>query len=349
LNNKPVGFGIVGCGVIGPWHRDAIQGVEDAKLVACCDIDEPKGRKLAEESGSIPFYKDYNDLVKDPAVEAVCVCTPSGLHGEVTVAAAEAGKHVLCEKPMEIAKDKIDAMIRACDKNGVKLANIFQRRTYQSSMKVKEAVQGGLLGKMILGDIYLKYYRSQAYYDSAGWRGTWSLDGGGSLMNQGVHGIDLTLWIMGGIKSVYGRADHLSRDIEVEDTAIALLEYENGAWGVLEGTTSVNPGGTTAVSLHGEKGSIVLDGEKIARWAVAEVEGERATDKEIEAGGEGDGAASDPTAIGHVGHNFLVNDLVEAIREDREPFITGESARKAVEFILAVYESSRTGKPVQLA
>jgi UDP-N-acetyl-2-amino-2-deoxyglucuronate dehydrogenase len=324
LSEEDLGFGVVGCGVIGPWHREAVNRSEGGRLVACCDIDEAKGRKFAEESGGVALYADYHDLVKDPNVDVVCVCTPSGLHGEVAIAAAEAGKHVLCEKPIEITRKKIDDMISACHKHGVKLGNIFQRRTHRASRMAKD------------------------YYGSAGWRGTWALDGGGALMNQGVHGIDLALWIMGDVRSVYGRADHLARDIEVEDTAIALLEYANGAWGVLEGTTSVNPGEPTKLSLHGEKGSIVLEEEKIAKWAVAEGEDERAETSDIDVEGEKDGAASDPTAIGVAGHVFLVNDLICAIREDRDPFITGESARKSVELILAIYESSSSGKAVKL-
>jgi predicted dehydrogenase len=345
-----MGFGIVGCGVIGPWHRDAVQYIDRARLVACCDIDEGKGRKMAEESeGPVEFYRDFNDLVRNPDVDIVCVCTPSGLHGEVAIAAAEAGKHVLCEKPIEITKKKMDDMIQACKKNGVKLGNIFQRRAHKSSRMAKEAVESGRLGKMVLGDIYQKYYRAQSYYDSAGWRGTWDLDGGGALMNQGVHGIDLALWIMGPVKSVYGRSDHLVRDLEVEDTAIALLEYESGAWGVLEGTTSVNPGESCTLALHGKRGTITLVDDTITKWAEAEGEDERAEQKPVDYEGKKSGAASDPTAIGHAGHVFLVNDLIDAILEDRDPFITGESARKGVELILGVYESSRTGKRVALS
>jgi len=348
MTEERMGFGIVGCGVIGPWHRDAINEVDGARLVACCDIDEEKGRLFARESGGVTFYSDYHELARDPEVEAVCVCTPSGLHGEVAIAAAEEGKHVLCEKPIEITAEKIDEMIDACKSNGVKLANVFQRRTHEASRMAKRAIEDNLLGKMVLGDIYLKYYRSQSYYDSAGWRGTWRLDGGGALMNQGVHGIDLALWIMGDVATVYGRTAHLLRDIEVEDTAIALLEYENGAWGVLEGTTSVNPGETTKLSLHGHKGTIVLEGEKIAKWAYTEAEDEKAEEQDIEVRSEKDGAASDPKAIGAQGHVFLVQDLVNSVREDRDPFITGDSARKAVDLILALYESSRVGKPVDL-
>ena len=346
--SRKLGFGIVGCGIIAAWHREAISRSEGAELVACCDIDEPKGRKFAKESGNIAFYTDYNELVRDPRVDVVSVCTPSGLHGEVAIAAAENGKHVLCEKPIEITREKIDAMISACRRHEVKLGCIFQRRTHKASIMAREAIQSGLLGKMVLGDVYLKYYRSQAYYDSAGWRGTWELDGGGALMNQGVHGIDLALWIMGDVKSVYAKADHLVRDIEVEDTAVAILEYENGAWGVLEGTTSVNPGESTRISLHGKKGTIVVEDERIAKWAVAEGEDELAKEQEVRVEGEKSGAAVDPKAIGVAGHLFLVNDLVEAIRQDRDPYITGESARKAVDLVLSIYESARTGRKIEV-
>jgi len=242
MKDGKFGWGIVGCGVIAPWHRGSVEHCPEAQVTAVCDIDEDKGRKFAAESGeAVAFYKDYHDLVADKNVDILSVCTPSGAHGEVAIAAAQAGKHVLCEKPLEITLQKMDEMIGACRDRGVKLGCIFQRRTYESSKQVRAAIQRGELGKMVLGDAFLKYYRSQAYYNSAGWRGTWEWDGGGALMNQGVHGIDLLLWIMGDVESVYARTDHLVRDIAVEDTAVALLRYKNGAWGVVEGTTSVNP------------------------------------------------------------------------------------------------------------
>ena len=181
----------------------------------------------------------------------VCVCTPSGNHGEVTIAAAEAGIHVLCEKPIEITDEKLTAMIDACRKHGVKLGGIFQRRTLPAAIKTREAIQSGKLGKMVLGDAYLKYYRSPEYYKSAGWRGTWELDGGGALMNQGIHGIDLITWMMGDVHSVVAKCGTLVRDIEVEDTAVAIVKYKNGAYGVIQGTTSVYPGLDTRFEVHG--------------------------------------------------------------------------------------------------
>ena len=350
MKDGKLGYGIVGCGVIGPWHAESVQRCADAELVAVCDIDEEKGRAFAEKFGGVAFHKDYRELVAREDVNVISVCTPSGLHAEVVIAAAEAGVHVLCEKPIEIQLDRIDAMIQATKDHHVKLGCIFQRRTYDVSKQVRAAVMRGDLGKIVLADAYLKYYRSQAYYHSAGWRGTWALDGGGALMNQGVHGIDLLLWLMGddAVATVYAKADHLVRDIEVEDTSVALLMFESGAYGVIEGTTSVNPGEATNIMLHGKLGTITLDEGKIGRWATTTGADDRAEEQEVEVEeGEGGGTA-DPTAIGMAGHIALVNDMVAAVKEDREPMIPGESARKSVALILAIYESAKTGKEVRL-
>jgi UDP-N-acetyl-2-amino-2-deoxyglucuronate dehydrogenase len=189
----------------------------------------------------------------------------------------------------------------------------------------------------------MKYYRSPEYYKSAGWRGTWELDGGGALMNQGVHGIDLLLWMAGDVESVVAQTDHLVRDIEVEDTAVAILKFKNGAFGVIEGTTSVTPGQGARFELHGNDGTVILRDGKIGAWHVPDVP-QPGTGEEAEGGK----AHSDPKAITATGHVFLVEDMCQAIFEDRDPHITGESARKAVDLILAIYESSRTNKRVYL-
>jgi predicted dehydrogenase len=197
---------------------------------------------------------------------------------------------------------------------------------------------------MVLGDAYLKYFRGQDYYDSAGWRGTWQWDGGGALMNQGVHCVDLLQWIMGPVSTVFGRADHLVRRIEVEDTAVAALAFASGAFGVLEGTTSV-VGMDHRLEFHGEQGTIVVAGEDIAKW---DVPGEELDQVRSSLTIEREGSASDPLAISTAGHAVQIADLVQAIREDRKPMVGGEDARAAVEIILAVYRSSRTGAPVTL-
>jgi UDP-N-acetyl-2-amino-2-deoxyglucuronate dehydrogenase len=334
-----VGFGIIGCGVIGPTHRSAIAEAKGAKLVACCDILEDRARAFAKEAGpGVRAYRDIDDLLKQEDVQAVCVCTPSGLHGDHAIMAMDAGKHVLCEKPMDITLAKIDAMIEASRRNDVKLAGVFQRRTMPSSHKVRAALRGGKLGKLVLGDCYQKYFRSHEYYASGAWRATWALDGGGALMNQGVHGIDLLLYLMGDVKRLSAYARRLVRNIEVEDTAVAILEFVNGAVGVIEGTTSVTPGYNCDMEFSGDLGTIKLKGDEIAVWDIPGEEG-------LEVEGQGSrGTASDPlaglTAAGHTRH---VEDLVQAILTDREPEIPGSEARRAVEVIKAIYRSSREG------
>jgi len=351
MKDGKLGYGIIGCGVIGPWHRASVLQCEDADLLAVCDVEEEKAKAFLEEvEGDVAVYTDYQEMLKRDDLDVVSICTPSGLHSKMAVAAAEAGKHVLSEKPLAITLPQADAMIEACREHNVKLGCIFQRRTYETSKMVREAVQGGELGQLTLGDAYLKYYRSQAYYNSAGWRGTWELDGGGALMNQGVHGIDLLLWIMGDVDMVYAKSTALVRDIEVEDTAVALVTYKSGAYGVIEGTTSCNPGESTMHEIHGKLGTIILSDKGIERWAATTGEDDRA--EEVEGKKEADrtagGGTGDPTAIGMYGHITQVADMVAAIKEDRDPMVTGESARKAVELILGIYESSRTGKEVKL-
>lgn len=338
---EKVKFGIVGCGVIAPWHAKAITGIPEAELVAVCDVIEERAQKLSGDFGNPAVYTDYNKMFAEAGIDAISVCVPSGLHGQVTIDAAKAGKHVMCEKPIEITLPKIDAMVQACRDNNVKLGVIFQRRTSPMWNKVKNAIEAGWLGKMVLGDAYLKYFRSQDYYNSGEWRGTWELDGGGALMNQGVHCIDLQRWIMGPIDTVYAQADHLVRDIEVEDTCCAVFKFKSGAFGVLQGTTSV-VGMNHKLEFHGDQGTIAVDGEKITVWKVPGHEEEQSES------GETGSAASDPKAIGTQGHARQIQDLCEAIVEGRDPMVGGEEARKAVEVILAIYESAKTGLPVKM-
>ncbi len=341
-----IGFGLIGCGVISRTHAKAIAEVEAAELVACCDIVEEKAKDWAEEFEiGDNYHRDLEDMLGRDDIQAVCICTPSGIHSEQAIMAAEAGKHILCEKPLDVTLKKIDDMIAASERNDVKLAGVFQRRTYESTKRVRAAVRGGKLGKLVVGDCYQKYFRSHEYYASGDWRATWELDGGGALMNQGVHGIDLIVHLMGPVKRVSAMCRRLVRNIAVEDTAVALLEYENGALGVLEGTTSVTPGFGCEVEISGDDGTVGLSGDKITQW---DFPGSDEEEQEVDE--EGDrGTASDPTALTTTGHTEHVRDLCEAIVEDREPAIPGLEARKAVEVIKAIYKSSREGgAPVDL-
>lgn len=335
-------FGIVGCGVISSSHARAISNIEEAKLLAVCDIIPEKAENLAKEFGASNVFTDYEEMLKLEELDVICICTPSGMHSDHTVLAARAGKHVLCEKPLDITKEKMDIMIEECHKHNVKLGGIYQRRAGANAIEIKEAIDRGELGKLVLTDAYLKYYRSQEYYESAGWRGTWEMDGGGALMNQGVHGIDLVQWFMGGVKKVFAKTGTLARKIDVEDTAVIIVEYNNGAFGVIEGTTSVYPAQATRVEIHGELGTIILEETDVKKWELIGGK-DRAADFAEE---EHAGGAADHKAISSSGHEILTRDFIAAIKEDRDPMIPGEEARKAVDLILAIYESSRTGKEI---
>ena len=337
MSEQPIGFGVIGAGVIGPAHVEAIEAAADARLVCVCDLIEEKARKLAEEHGAA-YATSYAEMLSRDDLEAVCICTPSGLHAEHAVMAAQAGKHILSEKPLDITLEKIDEMILAADENGVRLAGVFQWRTMASSRKLREAVRGGKLGKLVLGDCYQKYNRSHAYYASAGWRATWELDGGGALMNQGVHGVDLIQWIMGKAVRVNAHARRLVRNIPVEDTVVALVEWETGAVGVIEGTTSVTPDRGLRVEISGDDGTIQWEWGKITAWDIPGEEGAEAEEK-----AQAPSTASDPLALTSEGHQFHVEDLCQAIRTGRDPYVTGRDGRHAVEIIKAIYLSSREG------
>jgi len=265
--SRKLNFAIVGCGVIAPSHADSIKSIEEAGLYAVCDIIPERADEFAKKYMVDRVYYDYKEMMKDPELDVVCVCVPSGIHGEVSKAAAKAGKHIICEKPMEITPEKIEDVIKVVRECGVKMQCIFQRRTMSAAIAVKNAIDEGKFGKIVLADAYLKYYRTQEYYNSAGWRGTWELDGGGALMNQGVHGIDLLLWMVGEkVVKVFAKTGTLARNIAVEDTAAVIVQFAGGGFGVIEGTTSVYPGFETRFEIHGEKGTVIFDDYGIKEW-----------------------------------------------------------------------------------
>jgi predicted dehydrogenase len=335
-------FAIIGAGAVAEFHTKAISENPRAELVAVSSRGIEHAHALASRYGAPLVFDDEQRMLKRDDIDVVSVCTPSGLHCEAAVAAAEAGKHVLCEKPLEITRKKMDRMIAACRNAGVKLGAVFQRRTSPASAAIRQAVLQGKLGRMVLGDAYLKFNRSPEYYLSAGWRGTRAIDGGGALMNQGVHGVDLIQWLMGDIQSVYAYSAALVRDIEVEDTAVAVVKYKSGTFGVIEGTTSVYPGREARFELHGEKGSIIYADSGFKEW---KIEGSDETAPNVQATAS---SSNDPLNYSVAGHAILVDDMIGAIRENRDPMITGEDARKSVDVILAIYESAREGKEVAL-
>src|SRR5262245_41589707 len=264
-----IGFGIIGCGMISRFHAKAVADIRGAKVVACQDAFPQAADKLADELGCTAYH-DLDALLADPDVEVVTICTPSGLHMEPAVAAAKAGKHIIVEKPLDITLKRCDAMIEAAKKAGVVLSTIFPSRFHESSQLMKQAIDKGRFGRLTMGDTYVKWFRTQQYYDSGAWRGTWKLDGGGALMNQAIHSVDLLTWLMGPVTEITAVTATLAHQkIEVEDVATATVRFANGALGVIEATTAAFPGALKRVEIHGSEGSAVLEEEDIKFWQFA--------------------------------------------------------------------------------
>ncbi len=344
-----VGFGIIGCGMISNFHANAIADVRGAKLVACCDTFSASADRLAAATGCTPYY-ELDAMLADPAVDVVTICTPSGAHMEPAVAAAQAGKHVIVEKPLEITLKRCDRIIDACEKAGVLLGTIFPSRFHESSRLIKQAIDQGRFGKLTLADAYVKWFRDQKYYDSGEWRGTWKLDGGGALMNQAIHSVDLLSWFMGPVIEIRAMTATLAHErIEVEDVAVANLRFENGALGTIEASTAVHGGFLKKIEVHGSEGSAVLEEEDLQCWKFAKMNArDRALLERMTGKTQTGGGAADPAAIGHHGHAALFRDFLQAIKTGRQPAVHGPEGRRSVEIILAIYKAAETGRSVSL-
>ncbi len=347
-------FGIVGCGVIGKTHAEAIAAVPGARLVAVADADAERARSLAAAHGATP-YESLAEMLDRERLDVVDVCTPSGQHGEHACQIMRAGRHVVVEKPMEITRAAMDRMLRVQEETGVKLAVIFQHRFDPASQRVHGLIQEQALGRLALGNAHVPWWRSQAYYDSGAWRGTRALDGGGVLMNQSIHSIDLLQWFMGPVRAVQAYADTLVHRMETEDVAVAVLRFASGALGTVAATTGAYPGVTTRVEVFGDRGSAVIEGDRLRYLRLARDDREEASVygqasqglSGADEGGDGDGStAGDPAALSANTHAQQLADMVRAIREDGTPLVDGHAARHPVEIILAIYESARSGREV---
>lgn len=350
MSERVYGVAIVGCGVIAPFHAQAVGALPNAELRAVVDVVPERAQQRAKEFGGTP-YTDLAEALARPDIDVVCVCVPSGLHAEVGTQAAAAGKHVLVEKPIDITLAAADKLINACRDNNVKLAVISQHRFGPAMRQVREALQAGRFGRLLIGDAVIKWYRSQDYYNSGAWRGTWELDGGGALMNQGVHYIDQLQWTMGPVTSITARTGTLDHDIAVEDVGLALVGFANGALGTIQGSTAVYPGLPERLEISGTDGTAIVEAGKIKVWEFKDEKGEAGaygTKVQTDAAPAAATGAADPAAISWEGHRQQLADLLEAIEEDREPAINGEDARKPLEIILAIYESAKTGREVRL-
>lgn len=350
--SAPLGFAVVGCGMIARFHVRALAEVPGTRVAALVSRTPASAANLIAETGlpPCPVFATVEEAVAAPGVDAVVITTPSGAHLEPAAVAAKAGKHVVVEKPLEITAERCDRIIAACDAGGVKLCTIFPSRFADSSRALKSAVEAGKFGRLTLGETTCKWWRSQAYYDDGGWKGTQALDGGGALMNQAIHSVDLLLWMMGDAVQVCGFTAMLAHErIEVEDTAVAAVRFKNGALGVIQATTSVHPGYPKTIAVHGDKGSAVIEQEDVLRWDFSPPTPDDDEMKRRFAVKVGtSGGAADPKAISHEGHRRQLADFVAAIRDNRAPAVDGREGRKAVALIAAIYESQRTGRAVEV-
>jgi len=332
MGSEKLGIAVIGCGMIGKFHLRALAEIPEYSIIGIWAANE----KLAEDTAkqfNTKSYKNYDEVLKDPQVDLVNICLPSGLHSEYGCAAAEAKKHVLVEKPVDITVENAEKLINSCKENDVFLSVIFQNRFAASAGKVKKALEENVLGKLYAAESSIKWYRQEAYYTTSRWKGTKKLDGGGALINQGVHTIDLLLWFVDSKpKSVASLVRTVRHPIEVEDIAMALVEFENGVIGSITGSTALKPGFPERIELYGEKGSIALEAGRIVRWKVDGFKEEDWLDSVATGSG-----SSDPGGIPLVNHQKQLQSIAQAIMSGKQPPLKGEEALKALDLIMKIY------------
>jgi len=345
------GFGIVGTGVIAGLHAAAIATLPGARLVAVTDVAAGTAGAFAAARGCAA-EPDLDALLARDDVGVVCVCVPSGLHAEVGIRAARAGRHLVVEKPIDVTLAAADRLIEAARTAGVALTVISQHRFDPGLIELKRLLGQGALGRLVLGEASTKWYRTQGYYDSAAWRGTWAMDGG-SLMNQGVHYVDLLRWCMGPVTEVTAVCATQAHQIEAEDTALAVVRFSSGAVGTILSSTAACPGFPQRLEVTGTDGTVIVEDGRIIRRAFGPQAAGGVPESGLSPGGPAPGgtapgAAADPAAIDAASHAAQIADLLAAIDEGREPAVGGADGRDALEIVCAVYESARTGRIVTL-
>lgn len=344
-SSSPLGFALVGTGMIADFHARAIAETPGAELVGLVSRTPERAASFAEKHSIEATAATVEEIVRNPRVEAVIVTTPSGAHLDPALAAIRAGRHVIIEKPIETTPARADQILMAAEAAGVKVAVIFQGRFGEGAQRVKSALESGRFGRLVLASAYVKWHRTAEYYRTP-WKGRWDLDGGGALMNQAIHGVDLLQWFAGlpaEVSAMMTRRVHT--EIEADDTTVAALRYPDGALGTIEATTATWPGWSRRIEVCGEEGSIVLEDDLIVRW---DFRREEAGDEEVRrapaqnALGSG---AGNPAAISITGHQRQIEDFVGAVRDDRPPLIDGREGRRAVALVDAIYRSAREGRP----
>ncbi len=340
------GIGIVGAGMIAPFHLEAIRGLPNARAVGIMDHGSGKGRRIASDLDTAGS-DDLEIFLSRSDVDIVAIATPSGSHLDIAVAAAKAGKHCIVEKPIEITLPRIDEMIAAHDAAGTRLGGIFNTRYTDGAQLLKRTVEAGRFGTMTFASAVGPWWRDPGYYQSSNWKGTWEVDGGGALMNQGIHSVDLLQWLVGSpVASVSGRISTTAHPyIEVEDTSAATIQFENGVLGTVACTTSMWPGHFRTITLSGTEGTVVLADEGLLFWRFRdETEEDQAIrDALLSLPSDGVGASNPAAGVDARGHQAVFADFLRALESGETPPIDGAEARKAVAIIRAIYESAEAG------
>jgi len=341
---KKLKIGIIGIGTIADIHAQAIRASVNMELHSAYSRNQEKASHFAEKY-NIQCFTDWNKFIEDPELDAVSICTPNGAHLDFGEKAAEAQKHVIVEKPIEVTLERAQKLISVCKKNDVQLAIIYQSRFMDNMQELKELLENNGLGKLFMADAYIKWYRTQEYYDSGAWRGTLELDGGGVLINQAIHTVDLLQWLMGDVASIFGQTGTFTHNLEGEDNAVATLRYKNGAIGVIQASTSVQPSQSRRIEIHGEKGTVLIDGDEVKISLIEEVSiKENSTkDKAARAGSSSplDGFSFEP-------HKRQFEAIAKAIQNNEIPPVSGEESLKSLAIVLGVYESARANTVIQL-
>ena len=343
MTDNKYNVGIIGAGVIADFHAQALQAMNNTELVAAYARNQQKADLFAQKYGCAA-YSDLEQFIQHSGMDVVTIGSVSGVHLDHVSVAAKAGKHIICEKPLEVTPTRVDEMIKICDEAGVMLSGIFPRRFNDSTHIFKEALDAGRLGKVVLCDTAIKWWRTQEYYDSGAWRGTWDLDGGGALMNQSIHTIDLMLYLMGDVKSVSASGGLEAHEgIEVEDVAVAMVEFKSGARGVIQASTACysNTGLPASIHICGDQGSIMMVDDKFSIWDLMhsnQEDDEILQQHGLQSSQSGAGAA-DPKAIDFQWHQRNFENALDALDKNETPAVDGKEGRRAVELICAIYES----------
>jgi len=334
-------FGVIGCGGVAGWHIDAISELPEAELTAVCDVNAGHVSKITAKFNCAGFSQG-EDLIKSGLADAVCICTPSGSHAELCIMALENGVHAVAEKPLAITRQSLRAVLDAESKSSQKLMVISQLRYGRDIVRARDLISSGALGKISIADLSMKYYRVPSYYSSSDWRGTLANDGGGALMNQGIHGVDILRYLCGDMSTVHCFSKTLVHDIEVEDTLTASFELSSGAIGTLSATTSCYPGQERRIEICGSKGSVTIVEDMITYLKLESGESYKAERK------DGPNTASDPFASNHALHALQLDAFISGIAGGTATPVNGADAAGTLNIIFSLYESASCGSPVTL-